>query len=99
MRSKEEAHDYRYFPDPDLLPLEFDDAFVEALKGPAGTARRQEGALRAISACRSMTPPSWFRKRRLPIISKRWPPAATARLPPTGSSTICSGLEQSRQSH
>ena len=32
MRSKEEAHDYRYFPDPDLLPLEFDDAFVEALK-------------------------------------------------------------------
>ena len=32
MRSKEEAHDYRYFPDPDLLPLEFDDAFVEALR-------------------------------------------------------------------
>jgi aspartyl-tRNA(Asn)/glutamyl-tRNA(Gln) amidotransferase subunit B len=29
MRSKEDAHDYRYFPDPDLLPLEFDDAFVE----------------------------------------------------------------------
>ena len=32
MRSKEEAHDYRYFPDPDLLPLEFDAAYVEALK-------------------------------------------------------------------
>ena len=32
MRSKEEAHDYRYFPDPDLLPLEFDDAFIEELK-------------------------------------------------------------------
>jgi len=31
MRSKEEAHDYRYFPDPDLLPLEFDDAFIEEL--------------------------------------------------------------------
>ena len=31
MRSKEDAHDYRYFPDPDLLPLEFDDAFVESL--------------------------------------------------------------------
>jgi aspartyl-tRNA(Asn)/glutamyl-tRNA(Gln) amidotransferase subunit B len=32
MRSKEEAHDYRYFPDPDLLPLEFSQAFVDALK-------------------------------------------------------------------
>ncbi len=32
MRSKEDAHDYRYFPDPDLLPLEFDDAFVEAIR-------------------------------------------------------------------
>ncbi|PEQ13924.1 aspartyl/glutamyl-tRNA amidotransferase subunit B [Novosphingobium sp. PC22D] len=29
MRSKEDAHDYRYFPDPDLLPLELDDAFLE----------------------------------------------------------------------
>src|SRR5712672_2041213 len=32
MRSKEKAHDYRYFPDPDLLPLEFDTAYVEQLK-------------------------------------------------------------------
>ncbi|MEY9753087.1 Asp-tRNA(Asn)/Glu-tRNA(Gln) amidotransferase subunit GatB [Bradyrhizobium yuanmingense] len=32
MRSKEEAHDYRYFPDPDLLPLEFSQDFVDALK-------------------------------------------------------------------
>ena len=32
MRSKEEAHDYRYFPDPDLLPLEFDDDYVETLR-------------------------------------------------------------------
>ena len=32
MRSKEEAHDYRYFPDPDLLPLEFDQAFVEKVR-------------------------------------------------------------------
>ena len=31
MRSKEEAHDYRYFPDPDLLPLEFDDQFIAEL--------------------------------------------------------------------
>jgi aspartyl-tRNA(Asn)/glutamyl-tRNA(Gln) amidotransferase subunit B len=31
MRSKEEAHDYRYFPDPDLLPLVLDPAWIEAL--------------------------------------------------------------------
>jgi len=29
MRSKEDAHDYRYFPDPDLLPLELEDSFLE----------------------------------------------------------------------
>ena len=32
MRSKEEANDYRYFPDPDLLPVEIDDAYVESVR-------------------------------------------------------------------
>jgi aspartyl-tRNA(Asn)/glutamyl-tRNA(Gln) amidotransferase subunit B len=32
LRMKEEAHDYRYFPDPDLLPLELDQAYVDGLK-------------------------------------------------------------------
>ncbi|MDR3423916.1 MAG: Asp-tRNA(Asn)/Glu-tRNA(Gln) amidotransferase subunit GatB [Alphaproteobacteria bacterium] len=32
MRSKEDAHDYRYFPDPDLLPLKLDPAMVESIK-------------------------------------------------------------------
>ena len=32
MRSKEDAHDYRYFPDPDLLPLEVSDEFINKLK-------------------------------------------------------------------
>jgi aspartyl-tRNA(Asn)/glutamyl-tRNA(Gln) amidotransferase subunit B len=33
MRSKEDAHDYRYFPDPDLLPLVLDETWVEELRG------------------------------------------------------------------
>ncbi|MFP4004505.1 MAG: Asp-tRNA(Asn)/Glu-tRNA(Gln) amidotransferase subunit GatB [Alphaproteobacteria bacterium] len=32
MRTKEEAHDYRYFPDPDLLPLQIDDAWIEDIR-------------------------------------------------------------------
>jgi aspartyl-tRNA(Asn)/glutamyl-tRNA(Gln) amidotransferase subunit B len=32
MRSKEEANDYRYFPDPDLLPVEIDEAFIDAVR-------------------------------------------------------------------
>jgi aspartyl-tRNA(Asn)/glutamyl-tRNA(Gln) amidotransferase subunit B len=33
MRSKEDAHDYRYFPDPDLLPLEISPAWIEQIRG------------------------------------------------------------------
>ena len=32
MRSKEDAHDYRYFPDPDLLPLIIEDTWIENIK-------------------------------------------------------------------
>lgn len=32
MRSKEEAHDYRYFPDPDLVPIEFESSWIEDMK-------------------------------------------------------------------
>jgi len=50
MRSKEDAHDYRYFPDPDLLPLELDDAFLEAARAslpelPDAKRKRYEGEL------------------------------------------------------
>lgn len=50
MRSKEDAHDYRYFPDPDLLPLELDEAFLEECCGslpelPDAKRARYEGAL------------------------------------------------------
>jgi aspartyl-tRNA(Asn)/glutamyl-tRNA(Gln) amidotransferase subunit B len=50
MRSKEDAHDYRYFPDPDLLPLELDDAFLEECRRslpelPDAKRRRYEDGL------------------------------------------------------
>ncbi|WP_420141085.1 Asp-tRNA(Asn)/Glu-tRNA(Gln) amidotransferase subunit GatB [Sphingomonas sp.] len=50
MRSKEDAHDYRYFPDPDLLPLELEDAFLEECKAslpelPDAKRRRYEQEL------------------------------------------------------
>ena len=48
MRSKEDAHDYRYFPDPDLLPLELDDAFLAECRAslpelPDAKRHRYEG--------------------------------------------------------
>jgi aspartyl-tRNA(Asn)/glutamyl-tRNA(Gln) amidotransferase subunit B len=50
MRSKEDAHDYRYFPDPDLLPLVLDDAFLAECRAslpelPDAKRARYEGAL------------------------------------------------------
>ncbi|MBB3939445.1 aspartyl-tRNA(Asn)/glutamyl-tRNA(Gln) amidotransferase subunit B [Novosphingobium fluoreni] len=50
MRSKEDAHDYRYFPDPDLLPLVLDDAFLEDCRNslpelPDAKRARYEGDL------------------------------------------------------
>jgi len=48
LRSKEDAHDYRYFPDPDLLPLELDEAFIDECRAslpelPDAKRKRYEG--------------------------------------------------------
>jgi aspartyl-tRNA(Asn)/glutamyl-tRNA(Gln) amidotransferase subunit B len=45
MRSKEEAHDYRYFPDPDLLPLEIEQAWVDDIAASLPELPDEEGAL------------------------------------------------------
>lgn len=44
MRSKEEAHDYRYFPEPDLVPVQLDDAWIERIREtlPELPAQRQD---------------------------------------------------------
>ena len=55
MRSKEYAHDYRYFPDPDLLPLELDAAWVE--ENPRRAARA--------AGCQEGTPDGRARAQRL----------------------------------
>ncbi len=46
MRSKEEAHDYRYFPDPDLLPLVIEQAWVDAIKATLPELPDEKRALR-----------------------------------------------------
>jgi aspartyl-tRNA(Asn)/glutamyl-tRNA(Gln) amidotransferase subunit B len=70
MRSKEEAHDYRYFPEPDLPPVVFDEAWVERLRGalpelPRARAARYQGELKlSAQDARTLTADagvaSWF---------------------------------------
>ena len=53
MRSKEDAHDYRYFPDPDLLPLEIPEGWIDAVRRsmpPLPGASRAEFEARGVSA-------------------------------------------------
>ena len=80
MRSKEDAHDYRYFPDPDLPPLVIDTAWVERVKAampelPAAMTRRfeQQDGLPAADAL-LMTQSLAFAAGRYPWRPARWHP-------------------------
>ncbi len=86
MRNKEEAHDYRYFPDPDLLPLAFTPAFVADLKAqlPELPDEKKARPARGLRARRSMTPMFSPQSAIPPISSSRWRAAATPRRPPIG---------------
>ncbi len=55
MRSKEEAHDYRYFPEPDLPPLEVSAAWVEEIRAHAAGAARRATAPASSRSTRSPT--------------------------------------------
>ena len=94
MRSKEEAHDYRYFPDPDLLPLEFDQAYVDALGAAICRSCRTPSASASSTsmACPPMTRACWSWSAPAPTSSKRRRRGATPSSPPTGSSTSCSAV-------
>ena len=85
MRSKEHAHDYRYFPDPDLLPLDLDPAWVEKLRASLPELPDAKKArLRASTGFRPMTPVSWWWTARLRISTRRWPRDGTPSSPPIG---------------
>ena len=92
MRSKEEAHDYRYFPDPDLLPLELTQDYVERLKQhlPELPDEKRARFIKdfGLSAYDADVLVAEQRARRL--LRGRLLRAATAKPPRTGSSTSCS---------
>jgi Asp-tRNA(Asn)/Glu-tRNA(Gln) amidotransferase B subunit len=57
MRSKEDAHDYRYFPDPDLLPLVIGQDWIERVQAGCPSCRpRSSSASSTSTACPPTTP-------------------------------------------
>ena len=84
MRSKEEAHDYRYFPDPDLLPLELAPALVEDLRKTCRNCRtRKSRGSCGTMRCPLTMPTCWWRSATPRNISKRSSKAVTAAAMPS----------------
>ena len=73
MRTKEEAHDYRYFPDPDLLPLELDRRVRRELKAqlPELPDEKKARFIARLRPVRPMTPTCWSASARPPTSSRR----------------------------
>ena len=92
MRTKEDAHDYRYFPDPDLLPLVLERGLDRGVEGSAaGAAGCEARAVHArVRAVRLRRRRCWWPNAQRPISSKRSRRAATPRSRRTGSWATCS---------
>ncbi len=102
LRSKEMAHDYRYFPDPDLMPVEVDEAWKASIRAALpGAALRQaapvpRAVLRFPYTITSVLVPD---RRALAISSRRRRASAASRRPPaTGSRTTCCASSARRRS-
>ena len=93
MRSKEDAQDYRYFPDPDLPPLVIDAAWIERVQGcAAGVARGDEDArCRGNTGCR---PTKRRRSRRARELARYF--EQVARALPAASSKLAANLDHGR---
>ena len=64
MRSKEDAHDYRYFPEPDLPPLQIERGWIEASRRGCPNCRMRGGVGSSRSTrCPSTMRPSWRSRR------------------------------------
>ncbi len=100
MRSKEEAHDYRYFPEPDLVPVIITPEMIEAAKAelPELPLQREQRfidlGVEPAPPARSAGAPSWVISSRRP-----WPPTAPSRRPsPRSSPTSCSSASATARS-